>query len=120
MNILEKLDEYLIEENLSESMKKQLDDLKQEHIDTLKGLTGVDDAQKARWDFIGKFIEAKVRNLGVADKQMEKLKDWGIRTPPKSTSKKLKNLSKKWNVFQRQAEKEAMKIQSDLGLSGRY
>jgi len=101
-------------------MKKQLDILKQEHIDTLKGITGVDDAQKARWDFIAKFIEAKVQNLGVSDKQMEKLKGWGIQSPPKSTGKKLKALSKKWNVFQRQAEKEAMKIQSSLGLSGRY
>lgn len=120
MNLVEKIDEYLVEEVLSESMKKQLDAFKQEHTDALKNLTSVADAQKARWDFIGKFVEAKIRNLGVDDKQWEKLKGWGISSPPKSTSKKLKGLSSKWNAFQRQAEKEAMKIQSGLGLSGRY
>lgn len=122
MRILERIDNYLEEEvPLSESTKKELDNLKAKYKEDLQNRSlSQMQAQKLRDEFEWAFVIAKLKGLKVTDKQLEKLEQWGISSPPKSTSKKLKGLSRKFNVFNSQAEKESMKIAVELKLDGKF
>ena len=107
MELLEKIDNYLVEKT---NVKK----ISQEYKDKMRDESGQMEFEKLGDDFIDAFVDGKMSDLGATDDQMKKIRGWGRGQSPRSASKKLKTFSAKYKSFINQAEKALRKIEIEL------